>query len=134
FLIACMNVANLFAVRAESRRRDLAVRRALGAGRGGLVRSQMAEALLLAAGGGIGGALIAWAGVPLLVHAAPDAVAGGFRSAPIPGLAAAGLDTTVLLFNAGASLVAACRSEERRVGKVSRLRGRRCRCRRACYT
>ena len=108
FLIACMNVANLFAVRAESRRRDLAVRRALGAGRGGLVRSQMAEALLLAAGGGIGGALIAWAGVPLLVHAAPDAVAGGFRSAPIPGLAAAGLDTTVLLFNAGASLVAAC--------------------------
>lgn len=108
FVIACANVANLFAVRAESRRRDLAVRRALGAGRGGLVRVQMAEALLLAVGGGIGGALIAWAGVPLLIRAAPDAVAGGFGSAPIPGLAEAGLDTTVLLFNAGASLLAAC--------------------------
>ena len=108
FLIACANVANLFMVRAESRRRELAVRRALGAGRAGLVRSQMAEAFLLAAAGGVGGALIAWAGVPLLVRAAPDAVAGGFSSAPIPGLAAAGLDFSTLLFTAGASLLAAC--------------------------
>ena len=56
FLIACVNVANLFTVRAESRRNDLAVRRALGAGRGDLVRSQMTEALLLAAAGGAAGA------------------------------------------------------------------------------
>ena len=49
FLIACVNVANLFTVRAENRRNDLAVRRALGAGRGDLVRSQVTEALLLAA-------------------------------------------------------------------------------------
>ena len=90
FLIACANVANLFTVRAENRRRDLVVRRALGAGRGDLVRSQVAEALLLAAAGGAAGALIAWVGVPLLVRAAPDAVAGGFVSAPIPGLATAG--------------------------------------------
>jgi predicted permease len=108
FLIACANVANLFMVRSESRRRELAVRRALGAGRAGLVRSQMAEALLLAAAGGVGGALIAWAAVPLLVRIAPDAVAGGFSSSPIPGLAAAGLDLTTLLFAAAASLVAAC--------------------------
>jgi predicted permease len=108
FLIACANVANLFTVRAESRRRDLAVRRALGAGRGGLVRAQMAEALLLAALGGGGGVLIAWAGVPLLVHAAPDAVASGWSSAPIPGLASTGLDFGALLFTAGASLLAAC--------------------------
>jgi len=101
-------VANLFMVRAESRRRDLAVRRALGAGRGGLVRSQMTEALLLAAAGGTGGVLAAWASVPLLVRAAPDAVAGGFSSAPIPGLATAGVDLTMLLFTAGISLVAAC--------------------------
>src|SRR5690606_36459526 len=80
----------------------------LGAGRGGLVRSQMAEALLLAAGGGAGGVLIAWVGVPLLVRAAPDAVAGGFGSAPIPGLATAGLDATALFFTVGISLVAAC--------------------------
>jgi predicted permease len=108
FLIACANVANLFAVRVESRRRDLAVRRALGAGRGGLLRSQMAEALLLAAAGGAGGTLIAWGGVPLLVRAAPDAVAGGFGSAPIPGLADARLDLAALLFTAGVSVIAAC--------------------------
>lgn len=107
FLVACANVANLFTVRAENRRRDLAVRRALGAGRGDLVRSQMAEALLLAAAGGASGALIAWAGVPLLVLAAPAAVAGGFGSAPIPGLAAASLDIIALLFTAGISILAA---------------------------
>jgi putative ABC transport system permease protein len=108
FLIACANVASLFTVRAENRRRDLAVRRALGAGRGDLVRSQVTEALLLAAAGGAAGALIAWAGVPVLVRAAPDAVAGGFGGAPIPGLAAAGLDLTALLFTAGISVLAAC--------------------------
>jgi putative ABC transport system permease protein len=108
FLIACANVANLFTVRAENRRRDLAVRRALGARRGDLVRSQVAEAMLLAAAGGAAGALIAWAGVPLLVRAAPDAVAGGFASAPIPGLSAARLDFTALFFTAGISVLAAC--------------------------
>jgi predicted permease len=108
FLIACANVANLFTVRAESRRQDLAVRSALGSGRGGLVRAQMAEALLLAMAGGTGGALFAWAGVPLLIRAAPDAVAGGFLSAPVPGLATAGVDPTALLFTAGVSVLAAC--------------------------
>ena len=108
FLIACANVANLFTARAEGRRRDLAVRRALGARRGDLVRSQVTEALLLAAAGGAAGALIAWAAVPLLVSSAPDAVAGGFTSAPIPGLADARLDLTALLFTVGISLLAAC--------------------------
>jgi predicted permease len=108
FLIACANVASLFTVRAENRRRDLAVRRALGARRGDLLRSQFTEALLLATVGGAAGALIAWAGVPLLVRAAPDAVAGGFISAPIPGLATAGLDRTALLFTVGISVLAAC--------------------------
>ena len=108
FLIACANVAGLFTVRAENRRRDLVVRRALGAGRADLVRSQVTEAFLLAAGGGAVGALIAWAGVPLLVRAAPDAVAGGFTSAPIPGLATATLNPTALLFTLGLSILAAC--------------------------
>jgi predicted permease len=108
FLIACANVASLFTVRAEDRRRDLVVRRALGAGRGDLVRSQIAEALLLAVAGGAVGALIAWAGVPLLVRAAPDGVAGGFGGAPIPGLAAAGLSLRVLLFTIAISVLAAC--------------------------
>ena len=48
-LIACANVANLFLVRAEGRQRDLAVRRAIGAARGELFRSQMAEAVVVAA-------------------------------------------------------------------------------------
>jgi predicted permease len=108
FLIACANVASLFTVRAENRRRELAVRRALGARRGDLVRSQVTEALLLAAMGGAAGALIARAGVPLLVRVAPDAVAGGFGGAPIPGLTTAGLDLTALLFTVGISVLAAC--------------------------
>ena len=108
FLIACVNVANLFIVRAENRRTDLAVRSALGAGRGDLVRSQLTEALLLAAAGGVAGAVLAWAGVPLLVRAAPDAVAGGFGGSPIPGLATAHLDLAALVFTAGISILAAC--------------------------
>lgn len=107
FLIACANVANLFTVRAETRRQDLVVRRALGAGRGDLIRSQAAEALLLAAAGGIAGAVIALAGVPLLVSAAPDAVSGGFGGAPIPGLREARLNPAALLFTAGISVIAA---------------------------
>ncbi|MGH7481952.1 MAG: ABC transporter permease [Longimicrobiales bacterium] len=98
-LIACANVANLFIVRAESRGRDLAVRRALGSGRAGLVRTQMAEALLLAAVGGSAGALLAWIGVPLLVRAAPET---------IPNLDTVGVDATALAFTAGISIVAAC--------------------------
>jgi predicted permease len=100
-LIACANVANLLIVRAESRRRDLAVRRALGAGRAGLIRTQMAETLILAAVGGAGGTLLAWIGVPLLVRAAPE---------NIPRLSAAGLDPTALLFTAGVAALAACGS------------------------
>lgn len=98
-LIACANVANLLFVRAESRRLDLAVRRSLGAGRAGLIRSQMAEALLLAASGGILGALLAWIGVPALVRAAPEG---------IPRLGAVGIHTTGLLFTAGIAILAAC--------------------------
>jgi predicted permease len=71
-LIACANVANLFTVRAEGRSHNLAVRQALGAGRGGLIRTQMAEALLLALMGGLGGAVLARVGLPLLVRIAPE--------------------------------------------------------------
>ena len=107
FLIACANVANLFTVRAESRRTDLAVRRALGAGRGDLVRTQVTEALLLAVAGGAVGAFLAWMGVPFLIRAAPDAVSGGFGGSPIPGLANAGLDSMALVFTVGISILAA---------------------------
>jgi len=108
FLIACVNVANLFTVRAENRRADLVVRRALGAGRGDLVRVQVTEAFLLAGVSGVIGLFIAWLGVPLLVKAAPDAVASGFSGAPIPGLATAHLDGITVLFTAAISILAAC--------------------------
>ena len=99
FLIACANVANLFIVRSESRRRDLALRSALGAGRAGLIRSQMAEALLLAFAGGGGGALLAGIGVPLLVRAAPEGV---------PNIDLVALKPVAIVFTAALSIVAAC--------------------------
>jgi predicted permease len=99
FLIACANVANLFIVRAESRRRDLAVRSALGAGRGGLIRSQMAEALLLAGIGGVAAAALAWIVVPVLVSAAPENV---------PNLDLVKLSPASLLFTFALSMLAAC--------------------------
>ncbi len=100
-LIACANVANLLIVRAESRRGDMAVRSALGAARVVLIRSHMAEALLLAALGGAGGVLLAWVGVPLIVRAAPG---------NIPRLSSVEVDATALLFTAGVATLAALAS------------------------
>jgi putative ABC transport system permease protein len=99
FLIACANVANLFIVRSESRRRDLAVRNALGAGRAGLIRSQMAEALLLASVGGALAAFLAWVSVPALVSAAPEGV---------PNIDLVRLSPLSALFTVVLSIVAAC--------------------------
>src|SRR5690606_41084452 len=73
-LIACANVANLLIVRAEGKERDLAVRQALGASRGRVMRTIMSEALILAAIGGAAGVVLAWAGTPLLVRAAPESI------------------------------------------------------------
>jgi predicted permease len=73
-LIASVNVANLFLVRAAGRRRDTAVRTALGAGRRHLVRGAAAEGVVVAlAGGALGAVLAAWA-VRLLVRLAPPGV------------------------------------------------------------
>jgi putative ABC transport system permease protein len=73
-LIACANVANLFMVRAEGRRRDLAVRHAMGASRGQLVRFQMAEALLVALPAGVLAVMISTVTLPLFLRAAPEGI------------------------------------------------------------
>ena len=74
-LIACANVANLFLVRAEGRRRDMAVRRAVGASRAQLVRLQMAEAFLVALPAGVMAVVLSAVAVPLFVRAAPEGIA-----------------------------------------------------------
>jgi len=86
-LIACANVANLFLVRAGGRRQDLAVRRAIGASRGQLVRLQMMEAFIVALlAGGLAVVLSALT-LPLFLRAAPEG---------IPRLGVAGLDLWTL--------------------------------------
>ena len=95
-LIACSNVANLFLVRAEGRIRETAVRLALGAGSGRIIRYVLTESLLLAFAGGLCGLLLAYTGIRVLVSVGP---------ASIPRLSGVGLNPNVFLFTAGVSLV-----------------------------
>ncbi|HEU4457450.1 MAG TPA: FtsX-like permease family protein, partial [Longimicrobium sp.] len=96
-LIACANVANLFLVRAEGRQREIAVRAALGAGRGRIARQLLAESTVLGIAGGAGGLLLAWAGTGLLRRIAP---------AELPRVEEIGIDGRVMLFALGISLLA----------------------------
>jgi predicted permease len=97
-VIACANVANLFLVRAEGRRRSLAVRRAIGASRAQLVRLQMIEAFLVALLAGVLAVILSAATLPLFLRAAPEG---------IPRLGFVRLDLSTLVAAFGLVIVAA---------------------------
>ena len=90
-LIACVNVANLLLARAASRRREMAVRAALGAGRGRLAGQALTESLLLGLGGGAAGLIVAHWAIGLLRGLVPAGL-------PLLGVQNIGLDGRVLLF------------------------------------
>jgi putative ABC transport system permease protein len=95
-LIVCANVANLTMARAATRTKEFALRVALGAGRGRLIRQLLTESVLLAFAGGICGLGLATWGLNLLVALSPEAV---------PRLAEIRLGWRVLSFALGASLL-----------------------------
>jgi len=99
-LIACANVANLLLIRATARKRELATRSALGAGRGHIIRQLLTESLVISLTGGFLGLILGMVGVRLLL-----AVSSG--SIPRVGEdgSAVTLDLNVMLFTFGVSLL-----------------------------
>lgn len=97
-LVSCANVANLVLVRADSRQRELAVREALGAGRGRVLTHFLSESVVLAAISGALGVALAWLAIRTLVLAGP---------ADIPRLTELRIDGPTILVGALVSLLAA---------------------------
>jgi predicted permease len=96
-LIACVNVANLLLARSTSRTREFAIRAALGAGRGRIVRQLLTESILLAIGGAVLGLLLAAWGTRAALAVLPVA---------LPRAEEVGLDIHVLIFTGVVSILA----------------------------
>src|SRR5204862_5543012 len=99
-LIACANVANLLLVRATIRKREIAIRAAIGAGRGRIVRQLLTESVMLAVAGGAWGLLLGSIGVRALLAVNPGNVPRIGE-----GGAAVAADWRVMAFTLGVSLL-----------------------------
>jgi putative ABC transport system permease protein len=99
-LIACANVANLLLARASARKRELATRAALGAGRGQIIRQLLTESLVLSCTGGLLGLAVGFFGVRLLLGISP----GNIPRIGEDGSAVT-LDLNILLFTLGISVL-----------------------------
>ncbi|HEY7389630.1 MAG TPA: ABC transporter permease [Bryobacteraceae bacterium] len=99
-LIACANVANLLLARATARKREIAIRAAVGAGRGRIVRQLLTESVLLSLAGGVVGLIVGYAGIRAILSVSPGNI-------PRIGLNGAnvGLDWRVLGFTLALSIV-----------------------------
>lgn len=130
-LIVCANLANLMLARSVTQRQQIAVRAALGASRGRLVRRALAECVLLSLFGGLAGVLVAWGGAKLILHFAFPHDPISIRVSPSPlvmGFAFAVSLLTGLLFGvapawlaAHADPIAALRGANRATGRHTTL-------------